>query len=463
MIGTRRIHTVVPIVLLAFSALLLIGGCSQNAAPPPLTIGVIGDQTGTEDLDVAYVILDSAVQRINPRKPQVVIHVGDVVESIRDIDGFDTYEKNFEKATGILDKLNAPWYLTTGDHDVNPPGFRPNSPDRSREKWFQELCSQYGLPMQEHLYYSKDVKGYHFIFLNSMEHLHSDPRWGPIFLDHISEQQLTWLANDLAKHKNANGIVVVIHHPQWYVDSWWYPVHDLLRKYPVTAVIAGHYHYDQVDHYVDGIHYYVMGATGGTTKDSDPASGGVAEYGMLTIQGRKVLDFTLRSVTTDDTLELTPRISMDRMQAVSAMLSNLYQDENLRWEGNRVVSVNAGGSFEPVTSIGLESLGNPLDIPITLEMVSHSAGLTNPRWMLKSGAVKATAGITLNPAERIGWANTSTVGQWRKPAPLFVADLYHGLSRTSPPLAVTLRARFEDTRSRWIEYKSSYRILSGKP
>lgn len=438
--------------------LLLLSGCGRNTAPPPITIGVIGDQTGAEDLDAAFTVLDSAISRINARNPQVVVHVGDLVESIKDIDGYDTYKKNFQTATGMLDRLDAPWYLTTGDHDVNPPRFQPNSPDRSREKWFQDLCADYGLPVQDHLYYSENVRGYHFIFLNSMEHLHSDPRWGPIFLDHISKEQLEWLAGDLEKNKNANGIVVILHHPQWYVDSWWYPVHDLLRKYPVTAVIAGHFHYDQVDHVLDGIHYYVMGATGGAVKDSDPASGGIAEYGMLTIQGRKVLDFTLRDVATDDTVEFTPRISMDRIQAVSSMFSNLWQDESLRWADGRASVVGMNGTLSPAKTLGLESLGNPLDIPMKLEMLSHSPTLLHPRWMESKGAVEATSPITLPPADRVGWSNLTSVGNWWTLPPLFVADISPDLPSNSPPLEVTLKAEFEDSRTRWVEYKASYSI-----
>lgn len=57
----------------------------------------------------------------------------------------------------------APWYVTPGDHDVNPPEFILLSADRTRETWFTNLCDSIGLSVSETLYYSFDVGDYHFV------------------------------------------------------------------------------------------------------------------------------------------------------------------------------------------------------------------------------------------------------------------------------------------------------------
>ena len=154
-----------------------------------LHIGIIGDQTGAYDLDLAYEILESAVGKLKQKSPDLVLHVGDMVESIKGVNDFDDYNKYFDRAINIMNNLDCPWFLTAGDHDVNPSGFKPGSSDRSRETWFKTLCNKVDLPLKESLYYSFDFRGYHFISLYSLENLHTDPRWGPIFLNKMSADQ----------------------------------------------------------------------------------------------------------------------------------------------------------------------------------------------------------------------------------------------------------------------------------
>ena len=89
----------------------------------------------------------------------------------------------------------------------------------------------------------------------------------------ISDEQLKWLDNDLKKHKNSKGIVVFLHQPLWYNWSAWKKVHEILRKYRVMTVIAGHFHYNQDEGYLDGIRYIIVGATGGTLKQASRDAG----------------------------------------------------------------------------------------------------------------------------------------------------------------------------------------------
>jgi hypothetical protein len=119
------------------------------------------------------------------------------------------------------------------------------------------------------LWHSFDVGAYHFVALNSQERLDVDPRWGDVFLSGISNEQLAWLKGDMEAHRQAKGIVIFLYQPLGYNWAWWQPVQALLRSYPVRAVIAGHFRYDQDEGEIDNIRYFVMGATGAVVAPGD--------------------------------------------------------------------------------------------------------------------------------------------------------------------------------------------------
>jgi len=417
-----------------------------------LHIGIIGDQTGTYDLDFSYQIMENAVGKLNQHNPDLVLHVGDIVESIKGINNFEGYEEYFDRAMNIMNHLDCPWFLTVGDHDVVPPGFIPGSSDRSREKWFKTLCDKADLPLEKSLYYSFDFKGYHFISLYSLENLHTDPRWGSIFLNKLPADQINWLKDDLEKHKDSKGILVFLHHPHWYVWSNWSDVHQILKKYPVAGVIAGHYHYDQDEGILDGIHYLVIGSTGGVVKKSDLHSGGSYQYATLTLLKNEISEITLYDVETDSILEFTPRKSMDRIQALSCMMDNLYMDENIYIKNGSLFKRSDPEGFIKLTKIGLESIANPIDLPIHFEITSMSKGLNNPCWKKESEYIPATQSIELSPGERVGWSNYSSVGQWFKTDALWISDIIEDSTLWSQTASIdlTLKASFADERDRWI-------------
>jgi predicted phosphohydrolase len=357
-------------------AILLVAGfmlaCSSQTAAGigghdhAIRIGIIGDQTGTTDLNQAYIVLGEGVDALAREDLDVVIHVGDLLESSATE---QEIEDQFTTATQILDTLPVDWYMTAGDHDVNPPEFEQDSDDRSREALFQELYGERVPAVLQHPYYSFDVGNYHFIALYSLEALHSDPRWGNIFLSKMSDAQLQWLRQDLKQHKNAKATVVFLHHPMWYNWSEWQRVHNLLRRYNVAAVVAGHFHYDQSEGVIDGIRYVVVGATGGSVKQGSRDAGNVQHVSVMTVDGPGKVAIKLRSLSDDDPLLLTSRRDMDKVQALDIVLGELWNFAStnpvfLKSDGSLA---NACDSNEPA-KIQISPLGNPTDKSINVEI-----------------------------------------------------------------------------------------------
>ena len=223
-----------------------------------ISIGVIGDQSGSDDLRTSYQVLSAGVEALNQQKVDVVLHVGDMIESRKSP---EEMKKDFSQAAKILQQLRAPWYLTPGDHDTNPPAFKQDSEDRSREAIFKTLYAPLNPLANSNFYYSFDVKGYHVVSLYSQEHLHTDPRWGNVFMAQLSNSQVEWLKNDLSSMaKGTKGVVIFIHQPLWYNWTAWMRVQEILQKYPVVCVIAGHFHYNQIEPPLSGITYLTVGA-----------------------------------------------------------------------------------------------------------------------------------------------------------------------------------------------------------
>ena len=329
-----------------------------------LRVGIIGDQTGTDNIEKAYAALERGVDILSEQNIEMVLHAGDIVES-REPD--ETVIQHFNTAGRILDKMGVPWFLTPGDHDVNPPVFQPGSEDRSKESLFKRLYAKKNEKIKDHLYYSFDFKGVHFISLYSHENLHVDPRWGDIFMARLSDEQFQWLDQDLKKNKNAKAIIVFTHQPLWYNWSGWMRVHQLLKKYRVRGVIAGHYHYDQIEKELDGIRYLIVGATGGNVKQASRDAGNAWHVTIMTIDNQN-LNFKLLALDDSKPLRLTPRIDMDRIQAVENMIGSMWKFEKknpLYLKNNHLVrDCNANETAE----LNISYLGNPIDLPIEVDL-----------------------------------------------------------------------------------------------
>jgi len=374
----------------------------------PLRVGIIGDQTGTHDMEKAYAALERGVDILSEQNIEMALHVGDILES-REPD--KTVIQHFNTAVKILDKMGVPWFLTPGDHDVNPPAFQPGSEDRSKESLFRRIYAKKNEKIRDQLYYSFDFKGVHFISLYAHETLHADPRWGDIFMARVSDAQFQWLDQDLENNKDAKAIIVFTHQPLWYNWSGWIRVHQLLKKYRVRGVIAGHYHYDQIEEELDGIRYLIVGATGGTVKKASRDAGNAWHVTIMTIEDQDV-HFKLLALDDSKPLQLTPRIDMDRIQAIETMAGSMrtFEKRNpLYLKNNRLVSdCNADENAR----LNISYLGNPVDLPIEVDLEFNAEHIELSATAFQKGLCRSddnSFNCIIPPGNRIASSNLSSV------------------------------------------------------
>ena len=449
--------------------ILLAGlGLTVLFALPPSTgaqevfrIGLIGDQTGVDlgsgptdlrrNLTKSYHQLEAGAALLSGLHLNAALHMGDLLEDSLANNELE-YDAAFERASAILDHLNVPWFVTPGDHDVNPP--KDKTPDSKCNSYVKYLATLYAkrFPVDgKHLYYSFDLKGFHFIALDSLENLRADPRWGDVFLSQVSSDQYKWLEIDLANHRNSKGIVIFTHQPLWYNWTGWSRIHALLRSYAVRAVVAGHFHYSQDEGELDGIRYVVVGATGADTKKGNINAGDVQQVMIMTLSEGRPASFQSLSLPDGKPIAIPSRRDMDRVQALDLMLDNNYQQ-------------NGGGLFGVCTPLCLINgqpyaderktppvlklcgLGNPIDVDIHISLESASDWtLIAPKFLEGTGGCtppSSAQSCVLPPSSGIALSNNSLVESRNQP-PLWEAGLRAGHNNPEDLVELRMRVNFK--------------------
>lgn len=144
----------------------------------------------------------------------------------------------------LLDKLDVPYYVVPGNHDVKKSDMPPENWDIDEFVKAYQGCGYQGTDA----WYSTDpVPGLHLVGLDSS----SDPKFIASWGGAVSPQkQIDWLEKDLAQNKEKTTIVMVhhalMHHegkddPRSYCENADL-IKKILKKYGVQVAITGHLH-----------------------------------------------------------------------------------------------------------------------------------------------------------------------------------------------------------------------------
>lgn len=273
---------------------ILVIGCSsskKNERTEIIKFGIIADiqycdceTRGSRFYRNSLQKLDECVQDLNKEKVQFTINLGDLVDR-------DT-PHNLDSILIRLDKLNAPLYNTTGNHDYD--GVTDN------DKLYKSL----NMPNE---YYSFNKGKWKFIVLNTNEiapyanvegtekkielesilqklEAEKRPNWAS-YNGGISSTQMQWLEQELekAQEKSLNTLVFS-HHPLCGVEGLTalndLDIIELLSKFSVVkGVISGHHHSGAFDTY-KGIPFI--------TTEGMIETEAINAYGIVTINVDKI-------------------------------------------------------------------------------------------------------------------------------------------------------------------------------
>jgi len=242
---------------LAIGAMLAAAASTAGAA---YRLVILSDRTGGHQEGV----YPSIIEEINLLRPDIVVTVGDQIEGYGD--DMEAMSAEWDTLLAMLDVIEAPLYLTAGNHDI----------------WSAESETLYRERTGFDPYYSFDHEGTHFVVLDNSRY----EAW-----DQIDDDQLDWLLTDLQEYDLDDQIFVFYHKPLWLkttVSGTSDPVHDLLVQHGVDAVFTGHFHHYFHGVY-DGIPYTSIGSSGGHMyrAETEPvARGEFFQFAWVTVDER---------------------------------------------------------------------------------------------------------------------------------------------------------------------------------
>ncbi|PWU10838.1 MAG: hypothetical protein C5B51_03685 [Terriglobia bacterium] len=220
------------------SAVLFLAALAVIAAPPATSFSfvLLGDRTGETEPGVYERLWhDLALEN-----PALVVSTGDSIEGLNGSRADAEWQK-FEQVLAPYRKI--PLYLTPGNHDVWSP---------SSERLFERYAGH--AP-----HYSFDHEQVHFTILDNSRS------------DQFSPTEMQFLEKDLQEHAAQPVKFVLSHRPSWLIDAAFvnphFPFHQVVKKYGVKYVIAGHIH--QMLHIdLEGITYVSLPSAGGHLRAS---------------------------------------------------------------------------------------------------------------------------------------------------------------------------------------------------
>ena len=240
-----------PILCVSFIFALVQPGIAAD-----LRFAIIGDRTGGAQLGV----YSQVWKEIAARQPAFVVATGDTIEGLGDASAPSEWRE--------LERMLQPYkryafYTVPGNHDIW---------SAASERLFRQHTAK---PLN----YSFDYGGAHFTMLDNSRSESFPP------------ESLAFLEKDLKAHADQPVKFVFSHRPSWIINvavkNPDFAFHQLVRRYGVQYVIAGHVH--QLLHFnLQGVTYLSMPSSGAHLRASgEYADGWFFGYALVEVSGSK--------------------------------------------------------------------------------------------------------------------------------------------------------------------------------
>ncbi len=239
------------------AAAFLLAQTAAVGQPAPLRFVILGDRTGEAQPGV----YEAVWHEISAAKPAFVVGVGDSIQGLNEA----TAESEWAEFEHLLEPFRRiPYFPAAGNHDV----------------WSASSARLYEKHAGRPLHYSFDEGQIHFTVLdNSLS-------------DTLAPGETTFLEDDLKAHQSQPVKFVVSHRPSWILNAVMgntgAPFHQLMKKYGVRFVVAGHVH-EMMHLPVDGVEYISAPSAGGHLRASGKYEDGwFFGYTVATVKGTDV-------------------------------------------------------------------------------------------------------------------------------------------------------------------------------
>ncbi len=230
----RRYWKLVPAIAALLFALIRLPG---SAAPDSFAFVILGDRTG----EARPGVYEQVWREAAAEDPAFVVTAGDTIEGSNDASAEGEWQQ--------WQRLQAPYrrfplYLAPGNHDI----------------WSDTSAALFRKYSEHPPHYSFDHGPVHFTILDNSRS------------DDFSQDEMSFLKDDLEAHARQPVKFIVSHRPSWLVQAAFasrdFELHRLAIKYGVQYVIAGHVH--QILHIdLDGVTYLSMPSAGGHLRASE--------------------------------------------------------------------------------------------------------------------------------------------------------------------------------------------------
>jgi len=180
-------------------------------------------------------ILKWMIEEINSKSDiDFVLVAGDITK--------DSEPINHVRAKDLLDKLNVPYYVIPGNHDVQ----KTSVENEMGIEDFVNIYQGHGYTLDRPYYSLDPVPGVHLVALDSA----SDPSLANAWGGNLSEEQLAWLDEDLNTSQDRT-VILMTHHAlinhSGKNDSNWYinnrdAIKTIMKDHGAQIIFTGHLH-----------------------------------------------------------------------------------------------------------------------------------------------------------------------------------------------------------------------------